>query len=151
MTDREFMNIAVDEAKKAGREGEVAVGAVIARNKELLCKGHNQRQSKKSIVSHAEIEAITLAEQLLNRWQLDDCTLYVTLEPCVMCAGAIISARIKRVVFGAYDYNFGAFSSKIDLTRYDFKPMPEVQCGFMEDECSSLLTEEFKKFRKTGE
>ncbi|MCI5537272.1 MAG: nucleoside deaminase [Oscillospiraceae bacterium] len=147
MTDRELMNEALRLAKEAYSDGEVPVGAVIALNGEIVSTGRNRREKLKNALSHAEIEAINSACEKLGRWRLDDCVLYVTLEPCPMCAGACINARLKRVVFGAYDYKAGSFDSAVDLNRYGFNHKPEITAGFMENECKSILTSFFDSIR----
>ena len=145
--NKEFMKLAITEAQKAAEKGEVPVGAVIVKNGEVISTGHNLREEKQNALSHAEIEAINLACQKLGSWRLDDCELYVTLEPCPMCTGAIINARIKTVIFGAYDSKMGCMDSVINLCDYPFNNHPEIYGGIMEDECLAVLQNFFKKLR----
>lgn len=142
MTD--FMKQAILLAEKAGLEGEVPVGAVIVRNGEVIATGQNRRESMKNAVKHAEVEAIENACEVLGSWRLEDCELYVTLEPCPMCAGAIINARIPKVVYGATDIKGGACDSVVNLFNLPFNHKPEVWAGILEQECSELLQEFFK-------
>ena len=145
--DRRFMQRAIELAKKAGEIGEIPVGAVIVKNGEIIAEGYNLRESKKDALSHAETEAIHSACVALGDWRLDGCTLYVTLEPCPMCAGAIINSRISTVVFGAYDLRAGSLESVVDLCRYPFESKPQVYGGICEDSCKELLTQFFKAVR----
>ena len=147
MTHRELMTRAIELAKEAGAEGEVPVGAVIARNGEIIAEGRNRRETMKTALGHAEIEAIHRACEKLGSWRLSGCTLYVTLEPCPMCAGAIINARLDKVVYGAYDLKAGSVSSVTDLFNREYNHRPDVQEGFMENDCRKLLTEFFEKLR----
>ena len=142
-----FMDRAISLARLAGERGEVPVGAVIVKDGEIIAEGYNQREQKKSALSHAEIEAINAACQTVGDWRLDDCTIYVTLEPCPMCAGAIINARIKEVVFGAYDLSMGCMDSVTNLAMLPFGKDIAVYGGIREDECKQLLTEFFKQKR----
>lgn len=148
MDDLQFMDIALELAKEAGGEGEVPVGCVIVRNGQIVGRGRNRRETGKTALGHAEIEAIADACKNLGGWRLWDCTLYVTLEPCPMCAGAIINARIPRVVFGASDGKCGACGSVCDLFGMEFNHRPEVVRGIAEEACSRLLTEFFEKLRQ---
>ncbi len=145
--NREFMQKAILEAEKAAKMGEVPVGAVIVKNGEVIATGYNQREKKQNALSHAEIEAINTACQKLGTWRLDDCEMYVTLEPCPMCTGAIINARIKTVIFGAYDSKMGCMDSVINLCDYPFNHRPEIYGGIMEDECLGILQNFFKNLR----
>lgn len=140
-----FMDIAIEEAKKS--EGDIPVGTVIVKNGEILAKAHNTREKDNDITSHAEIIAIRNAEKLLNNWRLDDCELYVTLEPCPMCGWAILQSRIKSVYFGSYDKNYGSFSSKIDLRQIS-SSKPKIYGGIKEEECDLLLQTFFESLRK---
>lgn len=142
-----FMFEAIKEAKIAFTEGEVPVGAVIVKDGEIIARGHNMREQKQNALSHAETEAIALACRKLGSWRLDGCELYVTLEPCPMCTGAIINSRIKTVVFGAFDSSAGCIDSVINLCDYPLGSKPEIYAGICEDECKSLLQEFFKKLR----
>ena len=147
---KKYMTEALLLAKKAGELGEIPVGAVIVRNGEIIATGMNRRETDKSALGHAEIEAIDSACRKLGRWRLDDCELYVTLEPCPMCAGAIINARLKKVIFGAFDKKMGSCSqeSVIDLFNLPYNHRPEVWAGIMENECSKVLTEFFENLRE---
>lgn len=144
--DEKYMLLAIDEAKKAESEDEVPVGAVIVRNGEVIASAYNTREYGKNALYHAEIKAIDEACKKLGGWRLVGCTMYVTLEPCPMCAGAIINARVEKVVFGAPDHKAGAFGTMINLTDYPlFKP--EIVGGVLKDECAQMLTDFFKKKR----
>lgn len=145
--DIPFMKLALEEAKKAGALGDVPVGAVIVKNGKVIATGHNRREADGNALAHAECLAIEKACKVLGGWRLTDCTLYVTLEPCPMCAGAIVNARIPRVVYGAKDETAGCVGSKIQLFALDFFHTPKVTTGVLEDECRSLLTSFFEKRR----
>jgi len=145
--DLELMNAALELAKEAGAEGEVPVGCVIVRKGEIVGRGRNRRETEKTALGHAEIEAIADACRNLGGWRLWECTLYVTLEPCPMCAGAIINARIPRVVFGAADEKCGACGSVCDLFAMDFTHQPQVEKGVREEEAAQLLSEFFQQLR----
>ena len=147
MNDLEYMNIALEEAKKAFGKGEVPVGAVIVKNGEIISTAHNNREAANDATGHAETLAIRNACEVIGSWRLEDCELYVTLEPCPMCMGAIINSRIKRVVFGAKDAKAGACGSVIDLNSYPFNHKPCIECGVMQDECASILSDFFYKKR----
>ena len=149
MEDLVFMDRALALAKEAAAEGEVPVGCVIVRNGQIVGEGRNRRETGKTALGHAEIEAIHNACTALGGWRLWDCTLYVTLEPCSMCAGAIINARIPRVVFGASDSKYGACGSVCDLFSMDFNHHPQVEKGVREEEAAQLLTEFFQNLRVT--
>lgn len=142
-----YMKEALRLAKKSFDEMEVPVGAVVVLDGKIVGVGRNMRENKKSVISHAEIEAINDACKNLNSWRLDNCDLYVTLEPCPMCAGAIINARINKVIYGAKDNQMGAVSSVISMFDLDFCHRPKVVSGVMEEECSKILKEFFKKLR----
>jgi len=146
--ENEFMKKAIALAMESEKEGEVPVGAVIVRNGEIIATGRNRRETEKNALHHAEIEAINNACKALGGWRLFGCDLYVTLEPCPMCAGAIINSRIKTVYFGAYDNKAGSFGSVADFNRLPYNHKPEIIAGVMEKECSKLLTEFFKKLRE---
>ena len=148
MEDLQFMDAALELAKEAAADGEVPVGCVIVRNGQIVGRGRNRRETGKTALGHAEIEAIAEACQNLGGWRLWDCTLYVTLEPCPMCAGAIINARIPRVVFGASDAKCGACGSVCDLFQMDFNHHPQVELGIREEESSALLSEFFLNLRQ---
>ena len=143
----DFMKRAVELAKLSALEGEVPVGAVIVRDGEIVGEGRNRREYGKNALYHAEIEAIDSACRKLGGWRLWQCELYVTLEPCPMCAGAIINSRIKRVYFGAFDKKAGSFGSVADFNNIPYNHKPEIVSGVMADECSNLLTKFFKNLR----
>ena len=149
MNDRIFMEEALKLAAEAAAEGEVPVGCVIVRDGQIVGRGRNRRETQKTALGHAEIEAIGDACANLGGWRIWDCTLYVTLEPCPMCAGAIINARIPRVVFGASDAKCGACGSVCDLFSMDFNHHPQVESGVMAQESSQLLSEFFERLRTT--
>ena len=149
MNDKEYMSRAIELARKG--EGWTSpnpmVGAVIVKDGKIVARGKNEREKKQNALSHAEIEAINNACKSLNSWRLDGCELYVTLEPCPMCTGAIINARIKTLVFGAYDSKAGSIDSVINLCDYPYNHKPEIYGGICEDECLEVLKEFFKKLR----
>lgn len=146
--DFEMMRRAIELAKKAGELGEVPVGAVIVNgNGELIASAYNLRESKKSASAHAELLAIEAACAATGDWRLRDSTLYVTLEPCPMCAGAIVNSRIKRVVFGARDMQAGCCGSVINFNAYPFNHAFEIEGGVLEDECRDILVAFFEKKR----
>lgn len=146
--ERRFMHRAIELAALAGERGEIPVGAVIVKNGEIIAEGSNMREEKKIALSHAETEAISAACKALGDWRLDGCTMYVTLEPCPMCTGAIINSRISTLVFGAYDLRAGCIDSVINLCDYPFESRPEIYGGICEDECKRLLSDFFKRIRK---
>ena len=143
-----FMGLAIEEAKKSLALVEVPVGAVVVCEGEVVSAAYNTRETDKNAVNHAELLAIAAACKKLGGWRLHKCDLYVTLEPCPMCAGAIINSRIKRVIFGAKDPKSGAFGSVIDLNAYPFNHKPEIICGVREEECASLLSDFFRELRE---
>ena len=145
--DNTYMREALALAKEAAAEGEVPVGCVIVRGDKIVGRGRNRRELGKNALAHAEIEAINDACKNLGGWRLWDCTLYVTLEPCAMCAGAILNARIKRVVYGASDKKFGAVRSVCSLFSMDFNHHPEVESAVMEEESAQLLQAFFQNLR----
>lgn len=147
MTDKEAMLSALEKARQASDGGEVPVGAVVIRDGQIIGEGRNRREKGKNAVLHAEIEAIEKACEKVGSWRLHGCELFVTLEPCPMCAGAIVNARLDRVVFGAYDESGGAVISKTELFA-DFGYSPDVVGGYMEKECTEVLTGFFKKRRE---
>ena len=142
-----FMSQALALAKEAAAAGEVPVGCVIVRDGVVVGRGRNRREEGKNALAHAEIEAINDACRNLGGWRLWDCTMYVTLEPCPMCAGAIINARLARVVYGASDRKYGACGSICDLFTMDFNHRPQVETGIMEEESIALMTEFFRELR----
>lgn len=143
----EFMLAAYEMAKQAYDDGEVPVGAVIVRENVIVAKGRNRREKAKNALLHAEIEAIDNACKALGGWRLWNCELYVTLEPCPMCAGAIINAHIPKVYFGAYDFKNGSCGTVTNLFEMPYNFKPECVGGIMADECSALLKDFFKKLR----
>ena len=147
MEDQKFMEAALELAREAAAAGEVPVGCVVVRRGEIVGRGRNRREGDKSALAHAEIEAISQACAALGGWRLWECTLYVTLEPCPMCAGAIINARIPRVVYGASDAKCGAAGSVCSLFSMEFNHHPTVESGILEEQCAALLTEFFRKLR----
>lgn len=138
---------AIELAKIAASEGEVPVGAVIVKNGQIIGEGYNMREQKRNALSHAETEAINNACKNVGDWRLDDCTIYVTLEPCPMCAGAIVNARIREVVFGAYDTAMGCMDSVTNIANLPFAAGTTVYGGVKEDECKKILTDFFKGVR----
>ena len=147
MTDLELMQEALALAKEAAADGEVPVGCVIAKNGQIVGRGRNRREKDKSALAHAEIEAIREACEALGGWRLWECDLFVTLEPCPMCAGAIVNARIPRVVYGASDDKCGAVRSVCALFDMRFNHHPAVEAGLLEEECKAVLQEFFKDLR----
>lgn len=135
-------------ARLSALEGEVPVGAIVTRGDGIVGRGRNRRERGKNALAHAELEAISDACKTLGGWRLWECTMYVTLEPCPMCTGALINSRIKRVVFGAYDQKAGSCGSVIDLFALPYNHKPTLEGGFMAQECASLLTEFFRNLRE---
>lgn len=146
--DEKWMRMALAEAQKAADEGETPVGAVLVAGGELIAAGHNAREAKHDVTSHAEMETIRAAASRKGDWRLSDMTLYVTLEPCPMCAGAILAARIPRVVYGAKDATAGAMGSVLNLPRYPLGARPEVVSGVLAEESRALLQSFFHSRRK---
>ncbi len=142
-----YMQQALSLAKEAAADGEVPVGAVIVRDGEVIASARNRRENGRSALLHAELEAIGIACERLGGWRLTGCTLYVTLEPCPMCAGAIVNARVPRVVFGAGDARAGAFGSMLDLRNYPLGHKPEVVRGVLREECAAVLRDFFRARR----
>lgn len=147
MKHRKFMTAALSEAEKAKEKGEIPVGAVIVKDGEIIAKAHNETEIKNSPLAHAELMAIKEAMDKLNAKYLSDCTLYVTLEPCPMCMGALLHARVGSIVFGAYDEKTGCGGSKADFSDFSFFRKPQILGGYMEEECAGLLTEFFRNLR----
>lgn len=145
--DEHYMKEALKQAKKALAIDEVPVGCVIVLNDEIIARGYNKREKDNLSTAHAEMIAITKACKKLNSWRLEDCVMYVTLEPCVMCAGAIIQSRIKKVVYGALDYRFGAHISVTNLFDVKLNHKVEVKGGILEEECSKIITKFFSDLR----
>lgn len=143
------MRLAIDEALKAKDKLEVPIGAVIVQNDEVVASAYNLRETEQRSVAHAELLAIDEACKKLRTWRLEDATLYVTLEPCPMCAGAIVLSRVKRVVFGAYDPKGGCAGTLLNLLEFEkFNHQAEVVGGVLEEECGSLLTTFFRELRQ---
>ena len=149
-TDYEkYMRKALELAQDAARYGEIPVGCVIVNsNGEIMGRGQNTREESKSALGHAELAAIDEACRNLGDWRLEDCTIFVTLEPCPMCTGAIINARIPTVIFGAREENFGSCGSVIDLFSERYGHHPSVYGGVLEAECGEIMREFFKELRK---
>ena len=147
-TDERFMQAAIEQAHLAGDAGETPVGAVVVQDGKIIAVGRNLRETNQNATAHAEIMAIGEACSHLGRWRLHDCTLYVTLEPCPMCAGAILNARLMRVVFGAFDPKAGCFGSVIDMSKMGFNHCPRLAGGVREEECSRLLQDFFRALRE---
>lgn len=147
MEDMDYMDEALRLAREAFDDGEVPVGCVIVRKGKIVGRGRNRREKGKNALGHAELEAISDACGRLGGWRLWECTLYVTLEPCPMCAGAIVNARIPRVVYGARDKKCGAVDSVCRLFDMDFNHHPVVEQGIREAECAALLREFFTQLR----
>lgn len=143
-----FMKKALKEAKKAYKKGEVPVGCVIVRDDKIVGAGHNLREKSNRAIAHAEIIAIEKANKKLKSWRLDSCTIYVTIEPCPMCAGAIMQSRIKEVVYGALERKNGSHQSVVNLFEQGYNHKVEVSPGILEQECSSIISDFFKKMRK---
>ena len=147
--NEKFMREALKEAHKAFDKAEVPIGAVIVRDGKVIARGHNLREVKNQACAHAEILAIEKACKKLKAWRLENCDMYVTLEPCVMCAGAILNARIKNLYIGAMEPKFGAVGSKLNLFKdFVFNHTVNVETGILEAECVQLLQEFFRKLRK---
>ena len=143
-----FMNAALLQAKKATLTGDVPVGAVIVKDDVIIAKGRNKREKDNSSIAHAEIDAISKACKKLGTWRLHDCEMYITLEPCPMCAGAIINSRLKAVHIGTPDPKGGAVFSKLDIFSCGFNHTPLVTIGTMQGECSKILSDFFAGLRK---
>lgn len=143
-----WMKEALKEAKKAYKKLEVPVGAIIVQNGKIIARGYNKKEKNKSPIEHAEIIAINKACKKLKNWRLTDCEIYVTLEPCPMCAGAIINSRIKKVYIGANDFRMGACGSKVDLIEYNFDTKIEKDIGILKEECEKILKDFFKEVRR---
>lgn len=145
--NNDFMRAALEQAKISEKLGEVPVGAVIVKNNKIISLGINRRETDRSAILHAEICAIDEACRKLNTWRLSDCDLYVTLEPCPMCTGAIINSRIKHVVFGAFDEKSGSCASVINLFDLPFNHKAEVWGGVLEEQCKTLISSFFRNKR----
>lgn len=146
--EEKFMRAALKEADKAEAIDEVPIGCVVVKDGKIIARAFNRREIDNDPTGHAEIIALRKASKKLNDWQLVDCDLYVTLEPCIMCGGAIIQSRIRKVYFGAYDFKGGAFGSSINiLDAKDINHKPVIVSGLLQRECSSKITDYFKKKR----
>ena len=148
-THERYMSFALREAEEARKAAETPVGAVIVKDGEIIARGHNERETKNDVTLHAEMTAIRKACEKLGSWRLNDCDLYVTLEPCTMCAGAIIQARIRNLYIGTSDLKAGAAGSVIDVFRVEaFNHRVEVSWGILEEQCSGILKEFFRDLRE---
>lgn len=148
-SDESFMKQAVKQAKKAYDKLETPIGCVIVYENKIIARGYNKRNMKKNTLAHAEILAINKASKVLGDWRLEDCTMYVTLEPCPMCAGAIVQARIPRVVIGSMNPKAGCAGSVLNLLQQDgFNHQVEITKGVLTEECSGLMTSFFRELRK---
>ncbi len=148
--EEQYMQEALRLAREAAAAGEVPVGCVIVRGQEIVGRGRNRREEKQATVSHAEMEAIAQANAVLGTWRLDECELFVTLEPCPMCAGAILNARIRRVWYGARDSAMGACGGVINLFMEAFPNRPALVGGILAEECRAVLGDFFAKLRGGG-
>lgn len=148
LDDDKYMKFAIEQAKIAASMGEIPVGAVIVSNGDIVSTGYNKREMLTNSLAHAEIVAINSACKKLNSWRILNATLYVTLEPCAMCAGAIINSRIEKVVFGTYDPKAGSFGSLVDLSELRYNHQPQIVSGVCEKECADLLSNFFRELRK---
>lgn len=147
-TDEKYMKEAIKQAKKAAELGEVPIGCVIVYGDKVIGRGYNRRNTDKSTFSHAEITAMKRAGKIIGDWRLEDCTMYVTLEPCQMCAGAIVQARIPRVVMGCMNPKAGCAGSVVNLLQMkEFNHQVEITEGILREECSRILTDFFVKLR----
>ena len=148
-TDEKYMREAIKQARKAAKIEEVPIGCVIVYDSKIIARGYNRRNTDKSTLAHAEIIAIRKAAKIIGDWRLEDCTMYITLEPCPMCAGAIVQARIPRVVVGAMNPKAGCAGSVINLLQMDgFNHKAELTSGILVDECRTMLQDFFKEMRK---
>lgn len=149
MNNEKWMKEAIKQAKKAAQKDEVPIGCVIVKDDQIIARAYNKREMKQCSTAHAEILAIEKACKKLGSWRLEDCDLYVTLEPCPMCSGAIIQSRIRNVIFGAYDPKGGCMGSNMNINDVrGFNHYPDIEGGILQDECSCLLKEFFKAKRK---
>ncbi len=149
MTEREkYMSAALELAREAAAAGEIPVGCVIVKDGEIIGRGRNRREEERSVLAHAEVEAIAEACKALGDWRLEDCALFVTLEPCPMCTGAIINARVGEVVYGAKEENTGSCGSIINLFEENYGHKPRVYGSVLKEECAAVMREFFEKLRK---
>ena len=143
-----YMRLALKEAEKAAKEDEVPIGCVIVLNNKVIARGHNRRENKNDVTAHAEIEAIRKANKKLESWRLVNAEIYVTVEPCLMCTGALIQSRIKKIYYGAKDYKGGALGSSINaLEATNINHHPEIEGGVLEQECQQIISDYFKTKR----
>ena len=147
--EEKFMRAAIREAKKAYALDEVPIGCVIVREEKIIARGYNRRNTDKNTLAHAELSAIKKASKKCGDWRLEDCTMYVTLEPCQMCAGAIVQSRMKKVVIGANNPKAGCAGSVLNLLQMAaFNHQVEIETGVLEEECSSMLSDFFRELRE---
>lgn len=147
--DEKFMREAIRQAKKAALAGDVPIGCVIVKEDKIIARGYNKRNAKKTTLAHAELLAIEKASKKLGDWRLEECTMYITLEPCQMCAGAIVQARIPKVVVGAMNQKAGCAGSVLNLFQIPaFNHQVEFEHGVLEEECSAILSDFFRELRK---
>ena len=147
--DEQFMKEAIKQAKKAEAIGDVPIGCVIVHDGKIIARGYNKRNKDKTVLAHAELLAIQKASKKVNDWRLEDCTMYITLEPCQMCAGAIVQARIPKVVIGAMNPKAGCAGSVLNILQIDkFNHQVEIERGILEEECSQMLSDFFKELRR---
>ena len=152
ITDEKFMRAAIKEAARAAAKGEIPVGAVVVFGGKIVARGHNLRITGCDATAHAEVVAIKKAGKKLSRWNLADCDLYVTLEPCAMCGGAVVNARIRRLVFGAYDHRFGCCGTLVNIACFEkLNHRAVVVGGVLEKECAEILTGHFRRMRGSGD
>ncbi len=147
MTHEDYMQMAIAEARKAAAAGEIPVGAVVVCGDTVLAAARNDREETHSPLGHAEVRAIEMACRVRGDWRLEDCTLYVTLEPCPMCSGVILNARVGQVVYGAADPQYGCLGSRLNLAHLDLGASPRLTAGVLAEECSALLSDFFRRQR----
>jgi len=148
LNTEKYMKEAIKEAKKAYMKDEIPVGAVIVKDNKIISRGYNLKEEKKNTIKHAEIIAIEKASKKLCSWRLVDCEMYITLEPCAMCAGAIINSRIKKIYIGTMDLKTGACGSVLNLFEYPFNHKVEVESGVLQPECEKIIKDFFKELRQ---
>ena len=148
MEHQDYMEQALALAREAAAHGEVPVGCVIVHRGQIIGRGRNRREEKQAVYSHAEMEAMAQANEALGSWRLEDCDLYVTLEPCPMCAGAILNARVRRVFYGARDRAMGACGGVLNLFMENFPHRPQLVGGILAEDCQAVLSAFFKELRK---
>ncbi len=148
MEKEKFMEEALKEAKKAYKKEEIPVGAIIVKEGKIIAKAHNLRETRNSSIAHAEILAIEKANKKLGAWRLENTEMYITLEPCMMCMGAIINSRIKKIYIGTLDPKAGSCKSVINIDNYKFNHVVEIETGILKEECEYILKDFFKMLRK---